>query len=126
MIIDPARYRAYRNGAALDDDDGDRPSLDPAKLELNLGKAHSSARRPELYCELVSGSSSTTKQKRDEIRKKLGVELSSRPELITTGEDAGGMFIALRKPAVRIPAVVELAMNVPAPARIFSRLSHYE
>ncbi len=49
--------------------------LDPAELELNLGKAHSSARRPELYGELVQGSSSTTKQKRDEIRKKLGVEL---------------------------------------------------
>ncbi len=49
--------------------------LDPAELELNLGKSHSSARRPELYAELVQGSSTATKQKRDEIRRKLGVDL---------------------------------------------------
>ncbi len=49
--------------------------LDSAELELNLGKSHSSARRPELYAELAEGSSAATKQKRDEIRKKLGVDL---------------------------------------------------
>ncbi|MFC1544763.1 nitrilase-related carbon-nitrogen hydrolase [Gemmatimonadota bacterium] len=49
--------------------------LDPAALELNLGRSHSTARRPELYGELAAGSSTATKQKRDEIRKKLGVKL---------------------------------------------------
>jgi predicted amidohydrolase len=73
MIIDPHGI-VLAETVALDDAMV-VAELDPAKLELNLGKAHSSARRPELYGELVAGKSSTTKQKRDEIRKKLGVEL---------------------------------------------------
>jgi N-carbamoylputrescine amidase len=73
MIVDPHGIVLTETSAL--DDAMVIAELDPAELELNLGKAHSSARRPELYAELVQGSSSTTKQKRDEIRKKLGVEL---------------------------------------------------
>jgi predicted amidohydrolase len=50
--------------------------LDPKELELNLGKSHTSARRPELYGELAEGAGAGTKEKRDAIRKKLGVDLS--------------------------------------------------
>ena len=50
--------------------------LDPKELELNLGKSHTSARRPELYGELVKGGSAGTKEKRDAIRRKLGVDLN--------------------------------------------------
>ena len=52
--------------------------LDPAELELNLGRSHTLARRPELYGELAAGGSTGTKQQRDEIRKKLGVDVDER------------------------------------------------
>jgi predicted amidohydrolase len=51
--------------------------LDPRELELNLGSSHTTARRPELYLPLVEGAGgkADTREKRDLIRKKLGVEL---------------------------------------------------
>ena len=51
--------------------------LDPRELELNLGRSHSSARRPELYGKLVERTSEVdTRSVRNAIRRKLGVDLA--------------------------------------------------
>lgn len=73
MIIDPHGIVLAETSAL-----GDEmvvADLDPAEQELNLGKSHTSARRPELYSELVKGAGEATKEKRDAIRRNLGVDL---------------------------------------------------
>jgi len=74
MIINPHGIVLTETSAL--GDDMVVADLDPKELELNLGKSHTSARRPELYRELVKGAGAATKEKRDAIRKKLGVDLN--------------------------------------------------
>jgi len=76
MIIDPHGTVLAETSAIADD--LVVAELDPAELELNLGRSHTSARRPELYGELIQGKGAATKEKRDEIRKKLGVEITDK------------------------------------------------
>jgi len=73
MIINPHGIVLAETSAP--GDDMVVAELDPKELELNLGKSHTSARRPELYSELVKGAGAATKEKRDTIRRKLGVDL---------------------------------------------------
>ena len=73
MIVNPHGIVLAETGEP--GDDMVVAELDPKELELNLGKSHTSARRPELYGELAEGESAGTKEKRDAIRKKLGVDL---------------------------------------------------
>ncbi len=73
MIINPHGIVLAETSAL--DDDMVVAELEPKELELNLGKSHTSARRPELYSELVKGAGEATKEKRDTIRRKLGVDL---------------------------------------------------
>lgn len=73
MIVNPHGIVLAETSAL--DDDMVVADLEPKELELNLGKSHTSARRPELYSELVKGTSAATKEKRDTIRRKLGVDL---------------------------------------------------
>ena len=76
MIINPHGI-VLAETSALGDDLA-LAELDPQDLELNLGASHTAARRPDLYGPLVEGAGreADTKEKRDAIRRKLGVELS--------------------------------------------------
>ena len=76
MIINPHGIILAETSAI--NDDLVLAELDPQELELNLGRSHTSARRPELYGELLQGRGAATKEKRDEIRKKLGVEVTDK------------------------------------------------
>ena len=73
MIVNP--HGIVLAETSVPEDDMVVAELDPAGLELNLGKSHTSARRPELYGELAGGAGAATKEKRDAIRRKMGVEL---------------------------------------------------
>ena len=84
MIIDPHGI-VLAETVALDDAMV-TAELDPAKLELNLGKAHSSARRPELYGEISAGKSATTKQKRDEDTQEAGCGAVRNSDIKKRGE----------------------------------------
>ncbi|MEA1996699.1 MAG: nitrilase-related carbon-nitrogen hydrolase [Gemmatimonadota bacterium] len=75
MIIDPHGIIMTETWAA--GDDMVVADLKPGEQELSLGYSHTAARRPELYAPIVkdAGRKTDTKEKRDRIRKKLGVDL---------------------------------------------------
>jgi len=76
MIIDP--HGIVLVETSVPDDDMVLADLDPAELELNLGRSHTAARRPELYHPLVEGAhgKADTRQERNSLRRKLGVKIS--------------------------------------------------
>lgn len=74
MLIDPHGIVLAESWAL--GDDLVLAELDPRELELNLGRSHAAARRPELYGPLSEESGQTdTRLERNQIRRKLGVQL---------------------------------------------------
>ena len=74
MIIDP--HGIILDSTTAAGDDMVVAELDPAGLELNLGKAHFRARRPELYGEISQGKDADTRKMRTAIRSELGAEMT--------------------------------------------------